>query len=119
MGSCSNEDKTKLTTNIADSLSRVVVRSHMKTEAQLLEEMATYQRVIDFYEGFIASNPQMKETYGKELARLKANVKLCKEQLLEVRTPMSPKKLDPKAEGSFEEVSVERSSNLMKASLRR
>lgn len=114
---CSTEDKTKITANIADSYSRVVVRSHVKSESQILEEMATFQRVVDFYENLIATHPNVGEPTLKELVRLKAKVKELEDQLAELRTPMEPKKLDATPEGSFEEVSVQRSSLLMRASL--
>ncbi|HLW55919.1 MAG TPA: hypothetical protein VKY27_00955 [Bacteriovoracaceae bacterium] len=116
---CSEIDKTKLTTAIADNYSRVVVRSHVKSEEKLLDEIETFQRVVEFYENLLATNPQLKEVYAKELERLKAQLKESQDQLKELRTPMEPKKLDPKPEGTFEEVSVERSSSLMKASVNR
>lgn len=114
---CSIEDKTKLSATIADAYSRVVVRSHLKTEAQLLEEMATYQRVIDFYIGFITANPKGAEASIKELERLLKQMKECEAQLKELKTPVHPKRMDTKPEGPFEEVSVEKSSSLMKSSL--
>lgn len=115
---CSNEDKTKLAVTIADSFNRVVFRSHVKTEAQLLEEMATYQRVIDFYVDYLAKAP--KETSGpsiRELERLRNKMKECEAQLAELRSPVVAKKLDPKPEGPFVDVPVEKSSQLMKASI--
>jgi len=114
---CSNVDKTKLTAIIADSLNRVTVRSHVKTEAQLLEEIATFQRVIDFYINLIATNPQASEPFKKELENLRAKIKVSEDQLAELRSPIKPKKVDPKPEGTFEEVSVRTSSSLMNASL--
>lgn len=115
---CSNEDKTKLAVSIADSFNRVVIRSHVKTEAQLLEEMATYQKVIDFYVGYIPLVP--KETAApsiKELERLRNKMKECEEQLNELKKMVVPKKVDPRPEGPFVEVSVEKSSQLMNASI--
>lgn len=116
---CSNEDKTKLEASVADAFSRVVLRSHLKTEAQILEEIATYQRVIEFYVGYLANNPPGAEMSVKELERLRAKVKECEEQLEELRTPVVAQKLDPKPEGTFKEVSVEESSQLMNRSLRK
>lgn len=116
---CSVEDKTKIQTAIADAFGRVIVRSHVKTEAQLRQEMASYLPVIDFYIGYIAANPKLGATYVKELERLKSKVKECEEQLKELKAPIKPQRLDPRPEGPFEEVSVEKSSNLMKASLAR
>lgn len=114
---CTNEDKTKLTAAVADAFSRVVVRSHVKTEEQILEEMAAYQKVIEFYLGYIALNPPGVESSVKELVRLSKLVNELKAQLQELKTPMTPKELDATPEGSFSEVSVEKSSKLMKASL--
>lgn len=114
---CSNEDKTKLSSAIADAFSRVVLRSHLKTEAQLLEEMTTYKNVIEFYVSYNAKNPT--EASIKELERLRAKLKECEDQLKELKTPVVAKELDPKPEGPFEEVSVEKSSKLMDASLSR
>lgn len=116
---CSNEDKTKLEASIADGFSRVVLRSHLKTEKQILEEIATYQGVIEFYVGYLAQNPSGSEVFVKELERLRAQVKQCEEQLKELRTPMTAQKLDPKPEGTFKEVLVEESSRLMNQSLKR
>ncbi len=115
---CNNEDKTKLEVTIADAFSRVVLRSHLKTEKQLLEEIATYQRVIDFYIDYLVKNPG-SEMSVKELARLKSKVKECEDQLQELRTPVSAQKLDAKPEGTFKEASVEESSLLMNRSLRK
>ena len=115
---CSNEDKTKLAATIADSFSRVIVNSHVKTEAQILEEMAVYQGVINFYIDYISKVPkEIAEPSVKELERLRNKMKECEAQLAELRNPVAPKKLDPKPEGPFVDVSVEKSSQLMKASL--
>lgn len=114
---CSIEDSTKLTASIADALGRVTLRSHVKTEAQLLEEMKTYKTVIDFYEDFIAKNPKVGAAYVSELERVKAKYKECDDQLKELKTPVVAKKMDAKPEGTFIEVSVEESSKLMKSSL--
>lgn len=115
---CSNEDKTKLSVGIADSFNRVVLLSHVKTEAQLIEEMATYQKVIDFYLGYIPKVPkEIAEPSIKELDRLQKLMKVCEEQLKELKAPSIPKILDPKPEGPATEVSVEVSSQLMKASM--
>lgn len=115
---CSNEDKTKLSVGIADSFNRVVLRSHVKTEAQLKEEMETYQRVIDFYIGYIPKVPkEVAEPSVKELKRLQDLMKVCEAQLKELQTPLTPKILDPKPEGPFVEVPVEKSSQLMNATL--
>lgn len=115
---CSNEDKTKLSIGIADSFNRVVLRSHVKTEAQLLEEMATYQRVIDFYIGYIPKvSKEVAEPSIKELKRLQDLMLVCEAQLKELKTPLPSKILDPKPEGPFVEVSVEKSSQLMNASI--
>ena len=114
---CSNEDKGKLTAAVADAFGRVIVRSHLKTEAELLAEIATYQQVIDFYVGYLAKNPV--EAYKQELERIKAKKKESEDQLKELKTPAFAKEMDPKPEGSFKEVSVEESSKLMNASLRK
>lgn len=116
---CSNEDKTKLTAAIADAFSRVVLRSHLKTEAQLIDEMKTYKNVIAFYVDYIAKYPKGAEASIKELERLRAKLKECEEQLKELKTPVVAKELDPKPEGPFEEASVEKTSKLMNASLAR
>lgn len=116
---CSEEDKTKLQTQIADSLSRVVVRSHVKTEAQLLSEIETFQKVVTFYEDLLSKNPNLEQTYREELTRLRNQLQLCQDQLKELRTPIEPKKLDPKPEGIYQEATVEQSSNLMNASLKK
>lgn len=115
---CSNEDKTKLSVGIADSFNRVVLRSHVKTEAQLKEEMETYQRVIDFYIGYIPQvSKEAAEPSVKELKRLQDLMKECEAQLKELKTPLVPKILDPKPEGPFIEVPVETSSQLMNATI--
>lgn len=114
---CSNEDKGKLTAAVADAFSRVIVRSHVKTETELLAEIATYQQVIDFYVGYLAKNPV--PAYVQELERMRAKKKESEDQLKELRTPVVAKEMDPKPEGSFKEVSVEESSKLMNASLRK
>lgn len=116
---CSNEDKTKLEASIADGFSRVVLRSHLKTEEQILEEIATYQKVIEFYIGYLANNPPGSEMSVKELERLQAKVKECEEQLKELKTPVVAQRLDPKPEGTFKDVSVVESSQLMNRSLRK
>lgn len=115
--SCSVEDNTKLTASIADALSRVVLRSHVKTEAQLLEEMKIYKTVIDFYEGYIKNYPTAGAIYIPEQAKIKAKYKECEDQLKELHTPMVAKKMDAKPEGTFTETSVEESSRLMNSSL--
>lgn len=117
--SCSNEDKAKLEVTIADSFARVILRSHLKTEEELNKEIATYKPVIDFYVDYIAKNPKISEPYVKELERLRAKVKECEEQLKELKKPVVAKKLDAKPEGTFKEVSVEESSQLMNRSLKR
>ncbi|MEA9357217.1 hypothetical protein SHI21_13415 [Bacteriovorax sp. PP10] len=115
---CSNEDKTKLSVDIADSFNRVVLRTHVKTEAQLKEEMETYQRVIDFYIGYIPQvSKEAAEPSIKELKRLQDLMKVCEAQLKELKTPLVPKILDPKPEGPYVEVPVETSSQLMNASI--
>lgn len=114
---CSIEDSTKLTASIADALGRVTLRSHVKTEAQLLEEMKTYKTVIDFYEDYIAKYPKVGAAYVSELERVKAKYKESDEQLKELQIPVVAKKMDAKPEGTFVEVSVEESSKMMKSSL--
>lgn len=114
---CSETDRTKLMAAIADAYSRVVVRSHLKTEQQLLEEMTSYQGVIDFYVNYIAANPKIGQAYVEELNRLKSQLRESQRQLQELRTPIEPKKFDAVPEGSFEEAPVEKSTKLMNASL--
>lgn len=116
---CSIEDNTKLTAAIADSVSRVILRSHLKTEAQLLEEMKTFKGVIDFYEDYIAKSPSVGAAYIPELNRLKEKYKECEAQLKELETPIVPKVMDSKPEGTFVEASVEESSKLTNASLKK
>jgi hypothetical protein len=115
---CSEVDKTKLQAAIADSFGRVVVRSHTKSEEEIHEEMEAFQRVINFYEDYLPKNPTDQGSI-RELARLRAKMEELKAQLQEIRTPVEPKKLDPKPEGPYQDVSVERSSAIMKASLSR
>lgn len=114
---CSIEDKTKLTANIADALGRVVLRSHLKTQEQLLEEMRSYKSVIDFYEDYIAKNPKTGSAYVAELKKFKEKYKESENQLKELQTPVVAKKMDAKPEGIFTESSVESSSKLMDASI--
>lgn len=115
---CSIEDKTKLNTIIADSYSRVVIHSHVKTEKQLLEEIETYQRVVDFYVEHLKKNPNY-EAGIKELDRLRGKLKTSQDQLLELKNPKIAEKLDPQPEGTFQETRVEVSSQFMKKSIGR
>lgn len=116
---CSIEDQTKLSASITDSLSRVVVRSHLKTEEKLLEEIEAFQRVVEFYENLFKTNPDMKKVYESELIKFQGQLSESEAQLVELRTPKIPKFLDPMPEGHFYEVLVEDSSELMEASLSR
>lgn len=117
---CTNEDKTKLSVAIADSYSRVTVRSHMKTEEQLIEEMKSYQAVIEFYIGYLKLVPKEgSESSVKELERLQNKMIECEAQLAELRNPVVAKKLDTTPEGPFEVVSTEKSSQLMNASIKK
>lgn len=114
--SCSQEDTTKLQAAVADAYSRVILVSHMKTEAQLLQEIEAYQRVVEFYIEYLQTSPHY-EPGIRELARLRAEIIKCEEQLAELRNPKIAEELDPTPEGPYQEVSVEASSRLMKATL--
>lgn len=114
--SCSIEDRTKLTANIADALGRVVLRSHVKTEAQLLEEMKSFKGVIDFYEDYILKNSKTSSVYVLELNKYKAKYKESESQLSELKTSVIAKVMDPKPEGAFIEIPVSETSKLMKSS---
>lgn len=115
---CSEEDRTKLTTLIADAYSRVVIHSHTKTEEQLLEEIKAYQNVVEFYIKYLETSPNY-EPGIRELARLRAEIAKCEAQLEELRSPRVAEELDSTPEGSYQEVDVESSSRLMRSSLSR
>lgn len=110
---CSIEDQTKLTASIADALSRVTLRSHVRTEADLLAEMNAYKGIIDFYIDLIAKNPKAAASFIPELERYQAKYEECEVLLNELRTPMEAKIMDPSPEGIFQEVSIETSSKLL------
>ncbi|WP_412471802.1 hypothetical protein [Halobacteriovorax sp. RT-1-4] len=115
---CSVEDKTKLEASIADAFDRVLTISHRKSKEQLLHEMESYKKVIDFYIDFMVMSPSQNETSQKELDRFTAMYDKAKGQLDELINRPAPKMMNSTPEGEFHELSVEESSKLIEASIK-
>ncbi|EPZ49822.1 hypothetical protein M902_0785 [Bacteriovorax sp. BAL6_X] len=115
---CSVEDKTKLEASIADGFDRVLTVSHRKSEEQLLHEMESYKKVIDFYIDFMVLSPSQNEFSQKELDRFTAMYEKAKSQLFELRNTPAPKMMDSTPEGDFSESSIEESNMLIEASVK-
>ena len=115
---CSVEDKTKLEVSIADAFDRVLTVSHRKSEEQLLHEIESYKKVVDFYIDFMEMSPSQNQTSQKELERFTAMYEKAKSQLDELRNTPAPKMMDSTPEGEFSESSVEESNMLIEASVK-
>ncbi len=116
---CTIEDKTKLEASIADALSRVVFRSHVKTKEELLKEIEMYKPVIKVYIDLIKASQESDnlEQLENELQRFKDKQQLCRDQLKEIETVSSATDAIAKPEGEFKEVDTKFSSKLMQKEL--
>ncbi len=113
---CSLEDKVKLEASIADALSRVVFRSHIKTEDEILNEIKTYEGVVKVYADLLALNPNEtnRAIYQREYNNYIAKIKKCKEQLTELQIIHSGKDVNPLPEGEFRIYSKSETSSLIR-----
>lgn len=116
---CSTEEKTVLAAAIADSFDRVFDKTKAAERAALVTELKSAKYLLNTY----ASYPWpdiIKDKVNAEIKALEAKIALLEEKLatMTITPDVKPADLDDAAEGSFKEISVEKSSKLMKASLK-
>ncbi len=116
--SCTTEEKTILVARIADSFNRVFDRTKAQARASLLAELASAKQLLEMYQ--TGTWPRsMRAQVDAEIRTLRAKVTALEAQLanLTITPDVRPASLDPRAEGSFKEESVEKSARLMRKSL--
>lgn len=119
---CSEVEKTQLAANISDSLSRVIKVTSSARMAQLTSMIRTFKETRDVYQQLLATvQGERHALYRAELNKLMARIiELEAELVAETRRVQSapPPVGDARAEGSFKEIPITKTTGAMRAFLR-
>jgi hypothetical protein len=117
---CTTAEKTVLSAAIADSFDRVFDTTKAAKKASLVSELKTAKYMLDAYKSYPWPDV-IKDKVNAEIKNLESQIAELEAQLVGMKiTPdVKPASLDDAPEGTFKEISVEKSSKLMKASLKK
>lgn len=118
--SCSTEEKMVLSAAIADSFDRVFDRTKAAERAAVVSELRSAKIMLETYESYPWPTI-IRDRIDAEIKNMKTRVAELEAKLatMSIKPDTTPAALDDAPEGSFKEISVDKSSKLMKASLKK
>lgn len=118
---CSIEDKTIINSMIADNLNRIIINSDDSRIKDIENQIAFMEKVVISYRVIMKfSSDDRKEKLKKEIIALEDKIHSLKQEksMILSRPDLQPKRLDPRPEGEYSEISILESNQLMNRSLR-